>query len=129
MQDFIIGILGSPEFTALVLTTFAGIVTAIVGWVAVQFRKRILNELSVSDLALLRSIAVIAVQYAEQKFKDADGPAKLDAAIEVANTMIAGYGLKVKVQQLVSIIEAAVYAELAHSTLPEPGVTYSEIPA
>jgi hypothetical protein len=129
MQEFILSILGSPEFTALILTAFATAVTSIAGYLALQFRKRILNELSVADLALLRSIAVIAVQYAEQKFKDADGPAKLDAAVEVANTMIAGYGLKVKVQQLVSIIEAAVYAETVHAAVPEPEALSPEIPA
>jgi len=129
MQDFILGILGSPEFTALMLTTFAGIVTAVVGWVAVQFRKRILNELSVADLALLRSIAVIAVQYAEQRFKDADGPAKLAAAVAAADKMIAGYGLRVKTEQLMAIIESAVYAELAHAEMPEPEAPSPEIPA
>ena len=111
--------LGSPEFTTLLLTTFAGIVTAVVGWVAIEFRKRILHDLSTTDLALLRSIAALAVQYAEQKFKDNDGPEKLAAAMAAANSMIASYGLNVTVEQLAKIIEAAVYAETLHATLPE----------
>src|SRR5664279_545732 len=111
--------LGSPEFTTLLLTTFAGVVTAVVGWVAIEFRKRILHDLSTTDLALLRSIAALAVQYAEQKFKDSDGPEKLAAAIAAADSMIASYGLTVTVAQLTKIIEAAVYAETLHATLPE----------
>lgn len=113
-------ILGSPEFTALLLTTFAGAITAIIGWVAVQFRKRILHDLSETDLALLRQIATVAVLYAEQKFKEADGPAKLAEAVKVANTMIASYGLIVTVEQLYAIVEAAVYAETVHELSGEP---------
>ncbi|MCU0250208.1 MAG: phage holin family protein [Vicinamibacterales bacterium] len=117
--DWLIELAGSPEFTAFLLTTFAGIVTAVVGWVGVQFRKRILRELSASDLALLRSIAVVAVQYVEQKFKEAEGPTKLAEAIRAANTMISSYGLNVTVEQLTAIVEAAVYAEIAKTELPE----------
>jgi len=115
---WIMSVLGSTEFTALLLTVFAGVTTAVVGWVAVQFRKNILHQLSATDLTLLRSIAMVAVQYVEQKFKDLDGPAKLQVAIEAADKMIASYGLKVTIEQLTSIIEAAVYAEIAKAELP-----------
>jgi len=119
---WIMSVLGSPEFTALLLTVFAGVTTAVVGWVAVQFRKNILHQLSATDLTLLRSIAMVAVQYVEQKFKDLDGPAKLQVAIEAADKMIASYGLKVTIEQLTAIIEAAVYAEIAKAELPAPPV-------
>jgi energy-converting hydrogenase Eha subunit G len=112
-------VISSPEFTALLLTTFAGIVTGVVSWVAVQFRKNILHNLSATDYALLRAIAADAVKYAEQAFKDSDGPAKLAAAIAAADTMIASYGIHVTVEQLAKIIEAAVYAETIASPLPE----------
>jgi hypothetical protein len=113
-------LLGSPEFTALLLTTFAGVVTAFVGWVGVQFRRRILRDLSSGDLALLRSIATIAVQYVEQRYIAQNGPTKLQAAIVAANTMIASYGLTVSIEQLTAIVEAAVYAEIAKVELPAP---------
>lgn len=118
IPDWLISVLSSDAFTTLLLTTFAGIVTAIVGWVAVQVRTRILHDLSATDLALLRSIAGIAVQWAEQTLADADNAAKLAAAIKAANTMLASYGLRVTVEQLTAIVEAAVYAETAHATMP-----------
>jgi hypothetical protein len=117
--SWLISILSSEAFTTLALTTFAGIVTAVVGWVAIQFRTRILHDLSATDLALLRSIAAMAVQYAEQKFAEADGPTKLAEALKAANALIASYGLKVTVEQLIKIIEAAVYAETLHAELPQ----------
>ncbi len=125
IAPWLLGIIGSPEFTALLLTTFAGVVTAVVGWVGVQFRKRILRELSAADLALLRSIARIAVQYAEQKYRAADGPTKLAAAMAATNTMIASYGLRVTTEQLLAIVEAAVFAETIHASLPAPDTVES----
>lgn len=119
MPDWLLTFLGSPEFTSLLLTTFAGIVTAVVGWVAVQVRRRIMHDLSAADLALLRSIAALAVQWAEQTMAGADNKAKLDAAVAAADAMLAGYGLSVTVERLVRIIEAAVYAETLHAELPE----------
>jgi hypothetical protein len=111
---------GSPEFTNLILLAITTVVSAIVGWGVVVFRKNILHNLSSTDLALLRQIAGVAVAYAEQKFKDLDGPAKLAAATEAANALIASYGLKVTVEQLRHIIEAAVYTEIAKVPAPEP---------
>ncbi len=119
MDDIIRQILASQEFTTLLLTAFAGVVTGVVGWVAIQFRKRILHDLSATDYALLRDIAADAVLYAEQKFKDADGPAKLAEAMKAADTMIASYGINVTVEQLEKIIEAAVYAEVIKTPLPD----------
>lgn len=111
LPTWLISILSSPEFTALILTACATVTTAFVGWATVQFRKRVLHDLSATDLALLRQVATVAVQYAEQKFKEMDGPAKLAEAVNVANVMIASYGLDVTVEQLYAVIEAAVYAE------------------
>ena len=122
-MDIVIGwvasIIGSDAFTQLILQAAVIIATGVAGVVAYQFRKRILHELSATDLALLRSVAVVAVQYAEQKFKDADGPTKLAEAVKAANTIIAGYGLKVTVEQLIAVIEAAVFSEIAKTPLPE----------
>jgi hydroxypyruvate isomerase len=124
VQDFLQSLLSSPEFTTLLLTTFATVVTAIVGAVAIQFRKRILHELSATDLAMLRQIATLAVQYVEQKFKEAEGQTKLAEAIRVANTMIASYGINVTVEQLAAIVEAAVYAETVHEPVGPAAVGF-----
>jgi hypothetical protein len=118
IPDWLISVLSSEAFTSILLTAFAGVVTAIVSWIAVVIRQRILHDLSATDLALLRSIAGIAVQWAEQTLADADNAAKLAAAIKAANTMLAGYGLRVTIEQLTAIVEAAVYAETAHATMP-----------
>ena len=119
IPDWLVSVLSSDAFTTLLLTTFAGVVTAIVSWIAVQVRTRILHDLSVTDLALIRSIATIAVQFVEQTMATEAGSAKLAAAIHAADTMLAGYGLKVTIEQLTAIVEAAVFAEIAHASLPE----------
>jgi hypothetical protein len=106
-------VLRSEAFATLIITSFAGFVTAMIGWVGIQFRKRILHDLSATDYALLRQIAADAVKYAEQKFKDANGSVKLNEALKAADAMIASYGISVTTGQLVKIIEAAVYAEIA----------------
>jgi hypothetical protein len=119
--DVIRSILGSPEFTTALLTALGIVITALVGWVGTMVRRYIVHALSDRDLALLRQIAAIAVQYADQTFKDADGPAKLTEAMKVADAMIASYGLTVTSEQLRAIVEAAVYLELAHTdVLTEP---------
>jgi len=118
MPDLIATIIGSPEFAAFILAAFATTVGAVVTWLGVQFRKRILRSLSAADLALLRSIAVIAVQYAEQRFKDAGGPVKLEEAMNVADTMLVGYGIRVNTSQLRAIVEAAVFTETLKLALP-----------
>lgn len=120
MLEWITTVLGSPEFTALLLAAFASGVTAIVAWTARFVRRYILRHLDERELALLRQIAVISVDYVEQVYQGADGPTKLAEATRVANAMIASYGLKVSAEQLLAIIEAAVYAEIARAELPTP---------
>lgn len=125
IPDWLISVLSSDAFTSILLTAFAGVVTAIVSWIAVVIRQRILHDLSATDLALLRSIAGIAVQWVEQTLADADNAAKLAAAVKAADAMLAGYGLRVTIEQLTAIVEAAVYAETAHATLPGAVLTGS----
>jgi hypothetical protein len=113
IPGFINSVITSDAFATLVLTAFAGAVSAAVGAIAYFVRKRILKDLDAADLAQLRDIAALAVQYAEQKFKDAGGEEKLAAALQAADALIASYGIHVTTSQLRTIIEAAVYAELA----------------
>lgn len=123
MFDFLIG---SPEATAFFLTTFAGIVTAVVSWVAVTYRREILARIPAKELETLGSIAALVVQNIEQRYEDADGPAKLADAMGLADDFLAKYGIKVTAEQLRAAIEAAVFTETDPGTdvpLPdqEPG--------
>lgn len=111
LPGFFNTVLASDAFATLILTAFAGVVSAAAGAIAYYVRKNILKNLDAAELAQLREIAALAVQYAEQKFKDAAGPEKLQAALRAADAMIASYGIKVSTNQLVKIIEAAVYVE------------------
>lgn len=122
MIDILRGILASPEFTALLLTTFAVIVTAIVGLVALPVRTFIARNISAKDLALLTDIAVVAVRYVDQKFHDLNGESKLAQAVLKANDLIAKYGLKVTINDLLTVIEAAVNTETysPYSDLVDP---------
>lgn len=124
IPDIIATILASDAFAALVLTTVATVATAIVGWIGYTIRRHVLRRLDSDELALVRQIATVAVTYAEQKYRTSDGPARLAAAMSAANTMLAAYGVRVSAEQLLAVIEAAVYAETVHFsgfTAPEPG--------
>lgn len=123
IPTWLASILGSDAFAQLVLQAVSVIAVSVVTWVAYQFRKRILHDISATDYELLRKIAADAVIYAEQKFKDADGPAKLAEAMKAADAMIASYGIQVTVEQLEKIVEAAVYAETIHADPPVVTVT------
>ena len=116
--DVLRQIIGSPEFTTMLLTAFGTIVVAFVGWVGVVIRRYVLHSLSDRDLALLRNIATIVVQYVDQVYTDLDGPAKLDEAMRAADAYLIAYGLHVSTDQLRAVIEAAVRTELAHATFP-----------
>lgn len=126
--EFVGGFVGSPEFTAWLLTAFAGVVTAVVGWVGVQIRQRILRQLSAAELALLREIAAVTVRYVEQKYRELESSAKLAEALRVADAYLVAYGLQVSSEQLLAIIEAAVYDEfnrtfgvIESQPVPDPG--------
>lgn len=76
-------------------------------------KARVLNELNADQLALARVVAAEAVKYAEKVFAQEGGEAKLEAAMNAAEKMLASYGIKVSLKMLRTIIEAAVYTELA----------------
>ena len=114
IPDIITTILASDAFAALVLTTVATVATAVIGWLGVAIRRHVLRRLDADELALVRQIATVAVAYAEQKYRTSDGPARLAAAMSAANTMLAAYGVRVSAEQLLAVIEAAVYAETVH---------------
>lgn len=116
------GVLASPEFAALALGAFTTAVGTVVGWLGLQFRRHILRRLSAQELALLQQIASIAVAYVEQTAIGRESGAKLQEAIRIANTYLAAYGIQVRAEQLVAIIEAAVYAEATKTELPEPAL-------
>lgn len=116
------GVLASPEFAALALGAFTTAVGTVVGWLGLQFRRHILRRLSAQELALLQQIASIAVAYVEQTAIGRESEAKLQEAIRIANTYLAAYGIQVRAEQLVAIIEAAVYAEATKTELPEPAL-------
>lgn len=119
-MDVLRALLGSPELTTLILGAFTSIVVAVVGRLAYQARLSLVAHLSASEFALLKSIAATAVQFTEQKFSDLGGPAKLEQALTAANVQIAAFGIKVTADQLLRIIEAAVYTETAKPVfLPE----------
>ncbi len=117
--ELIRSILATPEFSTAVLTAFAAVVSAAVGYGVTIIRKYGLGFLNERELTLTRQLAVIAVQYVEQVYKDADGPAKLESAMAALDDMLAGYGIQVRAEQLRAIVEAAVYAQTARAFLPE----------
>lgn len=123
IPEILATILASDAFAALVLTTVATVATAVVGWLGYAIRRHVLRRLDADELALVRQIATVAVAYAEQKYRTSDGPARLAAAMSAANTMLAAYGVRVSAEQLLAVIEAAVYAETVHFssfTAPAP---------
>lgn len=110
-------ILGSSEFTALLLTAL----TAIVGWIVATagwaWRKYVLGKLSAQELETLQRIASLAVAAAEQMGLGQTGEQKLALALEFASRQLDVYGIKVTPEQLRAAIEAAVYGNITVARL------------
>jgi LL-H family phage holin len=54
-------------------------------------------------------LAMIAVQFVEQAYKDFDGEEKFGAAMEYLSYSLGKYGLKISAAEMESLIESAVY--------------------
>ncbi len=54
-------------------------------------------------------LAMIAVQFVEQAYKDFNGPEKFDAALEYLSFSLSKHGLKISAAEMESLIESAVY--------------------
>ncbi len=54
-------------------------------------------------------LAMIAVQFVEQAYKDFNGPEKFDAALEYLSFSLSKHGLKISAAEIESLIESAVY--------------------
>lgn len=110
-------ILGSSEFTALLLTAL----TAVIGWIVATagwaWRKYVLGKLSAQELETLQRIASLAVVAAEQMGLGQTGEQKLALALEFASRQLDVYGIKVTPEQLRAAIEAAVYGNITVARL------------
>lgn len=129
IADFINTILTSDAFATLVLTAVASTVATAVGAIVYYVRKRILKDLDAAELAQLREIASLAVQFAEQKFAQTSGPIKLAEAMKAADAMLQSYGIKVTTTQLRTVIEAAVYTAIAQKQPAPENIVVSAPPA
>lgn len=127
MPDFtvVIGnILGSSEFTSLLLTAITALVGFAVSTAAWAWRKYVLGKLSADELATLQRIATIAVTAAEQMGAGKTGEEKLALALDFASKQLAIYGIKVTPEQLRAAIEAAVYGAITTpAALRAPDIT------
>ena len=81
-------------------------------------KARILNELNADQLQLARNIAAEAVKYAEKVYAQRGGEEKLIAAMDAADKMLVSYGITISTKTLRTIIEAAVFTEIAKSENP-----------
>ena len=116
--EFIGSILASPEFSGLVIATLVGLA----GWLARSIKQFIGEKLSAEQLKLLMTVAENAVRVAEQTGATATGAQKKAKAIEVAQSYLDAYGIKVSAEQLAGAIEAAVYSEFTQFKAPEPPI-------
>ena len=120
-------ILGSQEFTSLVLltvTSFVGFIVTFAGW---AWRKYVLGKLTQEELATLQRIATIAVQAAEQMGAGQVGEAKLALALDFATRQLNVYGIKVTPEQLRAAIEAALYATVTRWELTPPATVTDRV--
>jgi len=121
MPDFIGNVLGSPEFTSLILSAVAVIVGAVVSYATWAWRHFVLGKLSAQELETLQRIAAIAVLAAEQMGYGGTGEAKLAIALDFASKQLLVYGIHVTPEQLRAAIEAAVYGNITRwSPVPAP---------
>ena len=113
-------ILGSSEFTSLVLVAVTSLVGFVVSFAAWAWRHWVLGKLSADELATLQRIAVLAVTAAEQMGAGQAGEAKLALALDFASKQLDVYGIKVSAAQLRAAIEAAVYSSITRWNLAPP---------
>jgi hypothetical protein len=110
-------ILGSSEFTALLLTTITALVGFAVSTAAWAWRKYVLRRLSAQELETLQRVADLAVVAAEQMGLGQTGEEKLALALDFASKQLAVYGIAVTPEQLRAAIEAAVYGNITQVRL------------
>lgn len=81
-------------------------------------KAKILNELNADQLQLARTIAVEAVKYVQKVYVAEGGEAKLAHAMNAADKMLVSYGITITAKTLRTIIEAAIFTEIAKSENP-----------
>jgi LL-H family phage holin len=67
-------------------------------------RKGVLDAIAAKE-----ELALIAVQFVQQAYRDYNGPAKFDAAIEYLAYSLSKHGIKISATEMESLIESAVY--------------------
>ena len=90
---------------AVSLLIMAG-ATAIAGYVGVWFKN--LYERKVNT-DIRRKVCADAVAFVEQVYSDLGGPEKFDKAMQAAEAWLAAKNIRVDLDDLTAMIEAAVY--------------------
>ena len=92
MNDYLVQIM-----TVVFLALFA-----FLGTQAKNLYKKYVNT------AVKQSVCRTAVRFVEQVYKDLHGPEKLKAAMAKASEILAGYGIEISDEELITMLEAAV---------------------
>lgn len=119
-MDIVQRVIESEAFIGLIITGIGTACAAAFGAATVVARRYLLRRLSASELQLIREVAATSVAAAEQMYKKAKGDERLNAALELAETQLLAYGVKVQPGQLRAAIEASVLLYNAKLKMPEP---------
>lgn len=124
MPEIVVTILQSSEFAAFVFASL----TAIATWLARSTVRLIRSKLNEEQLKVLFRVSEQAVRVVEQTAKNAGSAEKKAKAIEVAQTYLDAYGIKVSAAQLDAAIEAAVFSVITQfeAPVPEPVIPPAE---
>lgn len=114
------------QLTPIIVQVMMLVVTTVIGAIGFAARKWINTKFNKEQLEVINDIALVGVQAAEQLFKHFDGEAKKQFALEYAEAELAKRGINVDLDELSTIIEAAVLAEFNYPASVEPATPPTE---
>ena len=115
MDTLIANILGSEQFSGLLLLVATSVATAVAGAVGMQVRRLLGTRVSKEQHELLERVAGTVVLAVEQTGLGAESRDKKRQAVSYVDDLMRKYGVKATGPQLEAAIEGAVVKELGLS--------------
>lgn len=114
------------QLTPIITQLAVVVITTVIGAVGYTIRQWANAKFNSEQLSVINDVAVIGVQAAEQLLNRFGGEEKKKFALEYAEAELARRGIKVDLDQLSAIIEAAVLAEFNYPAAVEPAAPPTE---
>lgn len=114
------------DWTPIIAQVLGVVVTGVIGLVGLSVRSFLQSKLNNEQLVFVEDVAAIAVQAAEQTYKAGNGEVKKEFALDFLEAELTKRGIKVDVDEISTIIEAAVMKEFNFPASVEPAPAPAE---